>query len=368
MSIWNFKGIEQEHDSRLTSINSGQMPKSVKVVEKIFNSGEQWLDIGGGRFDNLKEHFKQSNVELLIYDPFNRSHEHNAKVIKQIQEHKCDGVMINNVLNVIAEKENRKQVILQAYDSLKENSPAIFLIYEGDKTGQSRMTKKTKDSSSFQMNKKSEFFLDEIKEVFENNIEKKGSFLIAKKQKKLENKLNENQFELDELKIKSKKMGIKRHKEVGKLIGGNLYIHKSYVNVLPQEKFLTALNYLEKNVFNFNYTIVKYNKENESFSFINSPDFDKNDEPIAGDSILVSKEANFKFTKQKKDPQIYHHKWLFVKDDYSGFDVKKNIKRTVAWKEKMGNNKEMSSRIGTQSVWLEWLEVNMKTNNTVKLK
>ena len=52
--------------------------------------------------------------------------------------------------------------------------------------------------------------------------------------------------------------------------------------------------------------------------FIRSPDFDKNDEPIAGDSILVSRDGSFKFTKQKKDPQIYHHKWLFVKDDYTG--------------------------------------------------
>lgn len=364
MSIWNFKDIEQEHDSRLTSVNSCQMPKSVKLVENFLKPDEQWLDIGGGRFDNLKEHFKASNVDLLVYDPYNRTPEHNAKVIEQIQSKKCDGVMINNVLNVIAEKANRKQVILQAHDSLKEGCSAIFLIYEGDKSGQSRMTKKTKDSSSFQMNKKADFFLDEIREVFGNNIEKKGSFLIAKKQEKLENKINE----LDELKVKSRKLGLKRHLEVGKSIGGNLYVHKNYVDVFPQEKYLTALNYLEKNVFNFDYTIVKYSKENESFSFIKSPDFDQSDEPIAGDSILVSKTRSLKFTKQKTDPQIYHHKWLFVKDDYLCFDVKKSIQRTVAWKEKMGNNREMSSRIGTQSVWLEWLEKNMKNNNSIKPK
>ena len=46
--------------------------------------------------------------------------------------------------------------------------------------------------------------------------------------------------------------------------------------------------------------------------------------------------------------------------------MKKSIQRTVAWKEKMGNNKEVYSRIGTQSVWFEWLEDNIK--NAIKIK
>lgn len=75
---------------------------------------------------NLKEYFKASGVNLLIYDPFNRPADHNAKVIEQIQSQKCDGVMVNNVLNVIADKQNRKQVILQAHDSLKGGCTAIF--------------------------------------------------------------------------------------------------------------------------------------------------------------------------------------------------------------------------------------------------
>ena len=350
--IWNYKNIEQQYDSKLTSINSSQLPKTVKFVEPLLKSGEQWLDIGGGRFDNSVEYFKKSGVELLVYDPFNRTHEHNAKVISRINQKKCDGVMVNNVLNVIAEKENRKRVIEQAYQSLKEDGLAFFVTYQGNKSGVSKVTKQTKESNCFQMNQKTVFYVDEIKYVFGENVQKKGDYIIASKVLSADN-------ELDNLKINAKKLGLSRNKDVGKFIGGNIYIHKDYANILPQNRLTEALNTLKENVFNFDYTIIRYNKDKDSFAFIKSPDFDFNDEPIVGDSILISNDNSLKFTPQKKDPQIYHHKWLFVKDNYKNFDIKKSLERTIFWKEKMGTNKTLSSKIGTQSIWNSWLKENI---------
>lgn len=347
--MWNYKDIQQEYDSKLTSINSSQLPKTVKFVEKLLQPGQQWLDIGGGRFDNSVEYFKKSDVELLVYDPFNRSPEHNSQVVKKVTQQKCDGVMCNNVLNVIAEKTNRKQVIQQAFEAVKENGFVFFLTYEGNKTGEAKITKQTKESNCFQMNQKTEFYLDEIKEVFGKSVYRKGAFIIAQKSLQLNN-------ELDDLKNTAKLLGLKRHKEVGKFIGGNIYVHKSYSNIFPQDDYKNALKVLGENVKDFDYTMIKYNKEKNSFSFIKSPDFDTSHEPIAGDAVLVNSDGSLKFTAQKKDPQIYHHKWLFVKDDYKGFDVEDSLKRTILWKEKMGINKDLSSRIGTQSIWNDWLK------------
>ena len=52
--------------------------------------------------------------------------------------------------------------------------------------------------------------------------------------------------------------------------------------------------------------------------------------------------------------QIYHHKWLFVKDDYKGFNVDNSVKRSMAWlplrKENKIKNVNWSS-IGRQKTW-----------------
>ena len=358
--MWNYKNIKQDYDSKLTSINSSQLPKTIKFVEKLLQPGQQWLDVGGGRYDNSVEYFKKLKVELLVYDPFNRSLDHNKKVVNKITQRKCDGVMCNNVLNVISEKENRKQVIKQVFEAVKEDGFTFFITYEGNKTGDAKVTKQTKESNCFQMNQKTEFYLDEIKEIFGKYVYKKGFFIIAQKSFQLNN-------DIDNLREKAKLLGLKVHKTVGKFIGGNLYIHKDYTDVLPQKEYQCALKLLKENIKNFDYTIIKYNKEKSVFSFIKSPDFNTSHEPIVGDAILVNIDGSLKFTAQKKDPQIYHHKWLFVKDGYKGFEIKESLERTIIWKSKMGVNKDLSSKIGTQSVWHKWLK-EVELTETKKLK
>ena len=48
------------------------------------------------------------------------------------------------------------------------------------------------------------------------------------------------------------------------------------------------------------------------------------------------------------DPFIYHHKWLFVKDDYDGFDVEESKTRSRAW---MALTDIDRTRIGKKSYW-----------------
>lgn len=157
--------------------------------------------------------------------------------------------------------------------------------------------------------------------------------------------------------MKSFRDFIKESRKIGKLIGGEHYIHRNYEGEISDQEGLKkareALSPDHKNRYN----IVKHNKKAGTFSFIHSPDFDESDEPISGESHKVTPEGKVTITKQKKDPQIYHHKWQWVGDDYKGFDVEKSKQRSKDWgkvtdKIKKENPEEnVIRKIGTKSYW-----------------
>lgn len=120
---------------------------------------------------------------------------------------------------------------------------------------------------------------------------------------------------------------LKRYKsDVGKFIGGSLYVHKDYTDILPQSLLKQAMNFIPEG---FEYTVVKYTREDRSFSFIESTDFDTADEPLVGKSVKVNLETGkVTLTNPPKSPFIYHHKWMFVRDDYQGFNIEESMQRT----------------------------------------
>jgi hypothetical protein len=69
-----------------------------------------------------------------------------------------------------------------------------------------------------------------------------------------------------------------------------------------------------------------------------------------GDSILVRQDGTTRHLRQPKDPYVYHHKWLFVADDYTGFDVRESKARSRAWMQLADVDR---SRIGKKSYWRE---------------
>jgi len=148
--------------------------------------------------------------------------------------------------------------------------------------------------------------------------------------------------------LKTKKgSSIKRYKDVGKKMGNDLYFHKKYVDEYIDKDFYNDLkSHLPEGV---EFNIIKYNDKNETISFINSPDFDTADEPIVSDAYKVTKEGTVSKTKEKSTPQIYHHKWMFVKDDYRGFSVPKSVDRSKKWLEV--SDKINMAKIGSKGYW-----------------
>ncbi|MFO0975387.1 MAG: hypothetical protein U0996_03265 [Planctomycetaceae bacterium] len=123
-----------------------------------------------------------------------------------------------------------------------------------------------------------------------------------------------------------------------------MYVHKSYQHVLPDrleesKKALPA---------DFGYTVVKYHLSTDVVSFIQSDDFDSAAEPTVGDLYTVRSDGSITLRQKLADPWIYHHKWLFVRDDYAGFDVEQAKMHSLEWLRLPNID---FTRIGKKSFW-----------------
>ena len=163
---------DQKISSAATSINSSKLPAIFRMVK--FQPDTINLDYGGGRFDNAAEELAKMNVTNLVYDPYNRSSEHNSEVLKQVRANGgADTVTISNVLNVIAEPEARQTVLRNAKKLVKPGGKVYITVYEGNKSGSGAETK-----SGYQLNKDTKDYVDEISQVF-GNVTRKGKLIIA---------------------------------------------------------------------------------------------------------------------------------------------------------------------------------------------
>ena len=146
-----------------------------------------------------------------------------------------------------------------------------------------------------------------------------------------------------------KKLGLRRGGsgyKIGKVIGGNVYVHKQYENQFPKDELISAKSKLPED---FVYHVVKYNPKTKSFTFFRVDDFNTNPEPIIDEYVTVKPDSNeVKIVSDGK--HIYHHVWQWVTDDYKYFDVEKSKQRSLKWY----SNKDIDkSRIGLTHQWKE---------------
>jgi hypothetical protein len=168
----DIKEIGQEFTSENTSINSKKLPAIFNMV--TFNPGTVNLDYGGGRFNNAVEYLKQYDVINLVYDPFNRSAEHNQEVIRIIREHGgADTATCSNVLNVIKEPEVRLNVLKNISKLVKSGGTVYITVYEGKGNNAEGPTK-----SGYQLNRKTADYLEEIQQVFPD-AKRKGKLIVC---------------------------------------------------------------------------------------------------------------------------------------------------------------------------------------------
>lgn len=158
----------------------------VAVEEGIFKKGMTVVDVGGGIFEEGTNYLAQHGIRNLVYDPYARPQEHNEAVLKEVYDKGgADGVALNNVLNVIPSRDERKNVLRFSYGLLKNGSKMIITVYEGDGSGKGKKVEYKDGTWSWQENRKLDDYEEEIKEALPPDavIEKKRNAYIITKPK-----------------------------------------------------------------------------------------------------------------------------------------------------------------------------------------
>ena len=163
---------DQEYDSAATSINSTKLPAIYRMIK--LQPGTVGVDFGGGKFNNAIDYLRDQDVTLCVYDPYNRSAEHNREVLRTLRANGGADFAINsNVLNVIKEPEARKGVLENIKKITKPGAPIYITVYEGRGDAKEGVTK-----SGYQLNRKTADYLEEIQEVFPD-AKRRGKLIVA---------------------------------------------------------------------------------------------------------------------------------------------------------------------------------------------
>ena len=123
---------------------------------------------------------------------------------------------------------------------------------------------------------------------------------------------------------------LKRYDDkVGKFVTGQLFVHKDYADeVIPKALLDKAKKILKKTKPDFKYRAIRWDTAKNEIRFDEAPNFDTAPEPIAGNTVAISDDGK---VTEKYAPNIWHHKWMWVKDDYKGFDTKESWERSRQW-------------------------------------
>jgi hypothetical protein len=169
--------MRQEYTSAKTSIK--QVPAGFNIVDKHFGWQPNTvnLDIGGGKYDLMTEKLLEKNATNLVYDPYNRSLEHNLKIVYRITETSVDTVTIFNVLNVIKERLIQLEVLYLAKSALKVGG---YVFVRSTYMNPAKVSGLTK-SGTFQHYLTQKEYLEIVKEVFPN-AELKYGIIYARKE------------------------------------------------------------------------------------------------------------------------------------------------------------------------------------------
>ena len=151
--------IKQKYTSKNTSINSKKLPRIYGLVH--VDSNETVIDYGCGKF------FDSYNLgpNFSGYDPFNRNH-------PELLTKKYDKAFCSNVLNVVAEREVRHEIL----KNLSQLAGKVYItIYEGNRTNIESPTMK----DCFQLNWTRDKYIPELIDIFGSSHvkwDKKGYF------------------------------------------------------------------------------------------------------------------------------------------------------------------------------------------------
>jgi hypothetical protein len=160
---------------------------------------------------------------------------------------------------------------------------------------------------------------------------------------------------------------------VGKVLGRNKWVHASALPALsaPERalvgKALQAIQREKGIEIDFRKDVViKINpaEKGGAVTFCYSPDWKTATEPECGPMIgvtgLAAGPRAFRVSNPPADPYVYHHKWMFVDDDYRGFNVPAAKRWSETWENSpvvralcADKTEHFRLRIGKKDYWQE---------------
>lgn len=139
---------------------------------------------------------------------------------------------------------------------------------------------------------------------------------------------------------------------VGKQMGWKVYVHKKYFHrVIDPDTFLKAGNMLP---YGFTFNCIMVDRKRNTIRFDEAADFDTAREPSPGDFIEIN--LNTMEMKRGHSNMIWHHKWMWVDDDYDGFNVEESYQWSRLW------TLFVTHPTGSKTLWLQQLNRSGLTN------
>lgn len=167
------KMMKQQYTSKETSISTVN-----KVYTNMyFAPGSIILDYGGGKYDKNVEYMQSKGCKVLVYDPYNRTEEHNRAVMEYVKNNSIDYVVCSNVLNVIKEDSVVQEVLTDIHNIQEVNKDKCVVyikVYEGNKSGIGKQTKK-----GYQRNLSTKNYLSLVSKFLPKCIIKKGTIISS---------------------------------------------------------------------------------------------------------------------------------------------------------------------------------------------
>lgn len=159
----------QKLTSKSTSVNKSKLPKIVKKINWTRYKDQKVFDFGGGKFDNLKDFLKENyNIDLLVYDLFNRTEEENRQALEGLKY--CHAIICSNVLNVIDCDDTVRNIIKDFFIANQDHTDIYVNVYEGDRSNVGKQT----GSDQYQRNQKMSEYLKIFNDREVNPFDKYG--------------------------------------------------------------------------------------------------------------------------------------------------------------------------------------------------
>lgn len=139
----------QKYTSANTSINCNQLPTAFSK----YTPYGYVMDYGCGKFINMiKLHCNENGAKYFPYDKYNQDEGTNKATLLVAKRHGFDKVYCCNVLNVIDDESEIWNILYNIFQYCNNHGTIIIQIYEGNKSGIGKATKK----DCYQRNEKTE--------------------------------------------------------------------------------------------------------------------------------------------------------------------------------------------------------------------